>query len=198
MTAATNRLPSGSPRTLDEARDEIRFSNRGGFAFLIVHGLTWIAAAILSQVLSVTGAALVFLFQGVVAFPGSLLLENALGYRRLTSTNPFTPLVVQVAMVQAIALPASIIVYNLEPLLVPATFAATNGGHFLPYVWMHRTRIYAAVAVIAGLGPFAIAVAAGRTASFHYSGYVVGATLLVAGVLIWMRVGRELGVRARE
>lgn len=123
---------AASGMTFDEIRDEVRLSNRGGFAFLFVHGLTWLAAAGLSRVLPVEQAALVFLFQGVVAFPASLLLEQAMGYRRLSSANPLLPLVIQVAMVQGLALPASIIVFNLDPLLVPATFAATSGGHFLP------------------------------------------------------------------
>lgn len=63
-------------------------------------------------------------------------------------------------------------------------------------MWLHRTRVYGFLAAITALAPFGIALMAGRTASFHWSGVVVGAALLVAGALVWTRVGAELRARA--
>ena len=167
-------------RTTDEERTESLVANRGGFSFLFVHGWTWIAAAALSFVLPTKAGALVYLFQGFIAFPASLLLERLLGYRTLsTKENSLVGLFVLIAVAQGFALPASIVVYNLDPFYVPVVFAATNGGHFLPYSWLHRTRAYVFLALVASFGPFAILVAGGPEASFHASGLLVGVAMLI-------------------
>ena len=172
-------------RTTDAERDESLLANRGGFSFLLVHGLTWIAAGALTFVLPVKAAALIYLFQGFVAFPASLLLERFLGYRTLsTKDNSLVSLFVLIAVAQGLALPASIVAYSLDPLYVPVVFAATNGGHFLPYSWLYRTRAYIVLAVVAAFGPFALLVCTGAEASFHTAGFLVGAALLATAVVV--------------
>lgn len=173
-------------RPTDEERDEARRANRGGFSFLLVHGTTWVLAGALSFTLPVEQAALVYLFQGLVAFPLSVALERVLGFTLVpTSRNAVVELFVLIAMTQGLALPASIIILNLEPLYLPAVFAATTGGHFLPYTWLHRTRAYAVLAVVTALGPFAIVLLAGAQASFHASGFLVGGVMLATAASAW-------------
>ena len=175
-------------RTIDEVRDEARSANRGGVAFLLVHGVTWIAAAILTFVLSAEQAALVILFQGIIAFPASLLLERLLGFRFIAAKdNAIVSLFVLIAMTQGLSLPGSIIVLNLDPLYLPVAFAATNGGHFLPYMWLHRTRAYAVLAVVCALGPFVVLVVAGAMTAFHATGFLVGSVMLAITAWIWTR-----------
>jgi len=179
--------PTAGTRPTTIERLEARTANGGGFSFLLVHGITWVAAGLLTFVLARDTAALVYIFQGFVAFPASLVVERALGYRTLpTSENSLVSLFVLVAVAQGLALPASIIVYNLDPRLVPVVFAATNGGHFLPYSWLHGTKAYVGLAVVAALGPFAIVVAADAGVAFHASGFIVGAALLATAV--WVRL----------
>jgi hypothetical protein len=173
-------------RTTDAERDEARSANRGGVAFLLIHGITWTIAGILTFMLAVEEAALVYLFQGLIAFPASLLLERVLGFRFVAAKdNSIVSLFVLIAMTQGLALPASIIVLNLDPLYLPMVFAATNGGHFLPYTWLHRTRAYAVLAVTCALGPFAILVAAGAQTAFHVTGLLVGGVMLLTAAYIW-------------
>jgi hypothetical protein len=179
-------------RTADDERDEARRANRGGFAFLLVHGVTWTGAGILSFALATDQAALVYLFQGLVAFPASLLLERMLGFRLVkASDNSVVGLFVLIAMTQGLSLPAAIIVYNLDPLYLPIVFAATNGGHFLPYLWLHRTRAYGLLAVVAALGPFGIVLARDAQTAFHAAGFLVGAVMLATAAYIWWRTGEE-------
>jgi hypothetical protein len=186
MTAAMSR-------TIDDERDEARTANRGGVAFLLVHGVTWLAAALLTFVLSVEQAALVILFQGLVAFPASLLLERLLGFRFIPARdNGVVSLFVLIAMTQGLSLPGSIIVLNLDPIYLPVAFASTNGGHFLPYMWLHRTRAYAVLAVVCALGPFAILLVAGATTAFHATGFLVGGVMLATAAYIWTQ--RQRGV----
>ena len=89
-----------------------------------------------------------------------------------------------IAVAQGFALPASIVVYNLNPLYLPVVFAATNGGHFLPYSWLHRTKAYVFLALVASFGPFAILAIGGPEASFHASGLLVGAAMLISAFYV--------------
>ena len=59
-------------------------------------------------------------------------------------------------MSQALALPMLILVYSLNPRGIPLALASLGGVHFLPYAWLHRTRIYAALAVAVAVGAFVI------------------------------------------
>lgn len=167
-------------RTTDSERDESRLANHGGSAFLLVHGITWVVAAALTFILPLKIAALVYLCQGFVALPASLLVERLLGYRTLSAKeNSLVTLFVLIAAAQGLALPASIVTFTLDPRYLPVVFAATNGGHFLPYSWLYRTRAYVFLAVAAAFGPFALLVAGGADFAFHSSGFLVGVALLV-------------------
>lgn len=174
-------MTTNTRSTLDE-RDEARSGNLGGYTFLIVHGVTFGLAALASFVLELEPAALVYLFQGIVAFPLSLAIERAQGFRLLGKENSLTPLFIQVASIQIVALPAVIYVFELDPRLVPAAFAAVAGAHFLPYVWLQRTAIYGVLAVFMALAPWALLLLLDRDAAFHATGLVVGAALVLAGV----------------
>jgi hypothetical protein len=183
-------------RTTLEERDAARSSNLGGFTFLIVHGVVFFLAGLMSYVLELETAALAYLFQGVVAFPLSLALERAQGFPLLGKENSLTPLFIQVASIQIVALPAAIYVFELDPRLVPAAFAAVAGAHFLPYVWLQRTRIYGWLAGFMSLVPWALLMALGRDAAFHVTGLVVGAALVVAGLGVRAVVRRDLAMAA--
>jgi hypothetical protein len=175
-------------RTTAQERDESIAANRRGLSFPLVHGITWIVAGCLALPLAPASAALIYLFQGLIAFPASLGLERALGFRTLSARdNSLVNLFVLVAVAQGLALPASILVFNLDPLYVPVVFAATSSGHFLPYAWLYRTRAYIVLGVVAALGPFAVLAVTGPEATFWLTGFVVGIALLVtAAYLAWL------------
>ena len=180
-------------KTVDEEREQSFAANRGGFSFLLVHGLTWTAAAVLSFVLSLKLAALLYLFQGFVAFPASLIVERLLGLRTLSGRdNSLVNLFVLIAMSQGLALPASIVAYSLDPRYLPVVFAATNAGHFLAYAWLYRTKAYALLALVVAFGPFCLLVATGPDASFHSAGFLVGAALLVTAAYVFRLAGLRL------
>ena len=176
-------------RTTDFERDEARTANRGGFSFLLVHGLTSLVAAVLTFVLPVGTAALIFMFQGLVAFPLSLLLERALGYRMVSRENTLQPLFIQVASIQLLALPAVIVAYSLNPLYTPVAFAAVGGAHFLPYTWLQRTPIYGVLAVVVAVSPWLL-LGLGAAWVFHATGFILGTALLVASVAVWTTAPR--------
>jgi hypothetical protein len=56
--------------------------------------------------------------------------------------------------------------------------AVVGGGHFLPYTWLQRTRIYFALGVAISIGAFVLQ-ATLRAAAFPY-------ILLYVGVVYWI------------
>ncbi len=148
--------------SIDVLRNEVRRSSGGGFAFLIANGLGWLTAGIIGLVMGPKAGAWALLFQGGVTLPLAFGLERALGYPKLAKDNPLLPLVIQLAMTQAIALPAVILVIQLNHALLPVAFAAVVGGHFLPYAWLQRTRTYLVLAVVVGILPWAATMVIGR------------------------------------
>jgi hypothetical protein len=155
------------PHDLEQAQDEVSASSSGGAPFLIAYGLTLFITAILSFFLPINIVALVAMFQGSIALPLAFWLERRMGSGPMSSDNPLRPLSVQMAMSQILALPAIIVAYTLDPRLVPVVLAAVGGAHFLPYAWLHRTQLYAALAVAISVGAFILQLVL-RSESFPY------------------------------
>ncbi len=156
----------------NQALTDVSASSAGGAPFLIAYGLTFLITAAVSVILPRPTTALIAMFQGGVALPVAFWLERKLGSRRMASDNPLRPLSVQMAMSQALGLPALILVYSLNPAGVPLALASLGGVHFLPYAWLHRTRIYAYAAVAVSVGAFVIQVLFASRAFSYILGYV--------------------------
>jgi hypothetical protein len=175
---------------IDVARSDATRSSGSGIAFLLAYGTTLLVAGLLAFVLPVAIAALVILFQGGVALPLALVLERRLGFPPMAADNPPRALSVQILLVQVAALPAVILVYTLNPAYVPAVFAAIGGGHFLPYAWLHRTRLYIVLGVAISLGSLLLTALLG-TAAFPYVPLFWSACLWTAALLLRDDVGRR-------
>lgn len=147
---------STTSNDLQQAFTEVSASSAGGAPFLIAYGATFLVTAILSFYLPHQTAALIAMFQGGLALPLAFWLERKMGSGRMGSDNPLRSLSVQMAMSQALALPMLILVYSLNPRGIPLALASLGGVHFLPYAWLHRTRIYAVLAIAVAVGAFLI------------------------------------------
>lgn len=165
-------------RDLDRALNEVSASSAGGAPFLIAYGATFIITGILSFFIPVETAALIAMFQGSAALPVAFWLERKLGTTRMSADNPLRALSVQMAMSQMLGLPALIIVYNLNPIAVPAVLAGLGGVHFIPYAWLHRTRLYIILGAVISIGAFALLIA--------LPGGEVPITLLFVGIVYWI------------
>jgi hypothetical protein len=163
---------------LDQAFNEVSRSSAGGAPFLIAYGATFIITGILSYILPAETVALIAMFQGGVALPAAFWLERRMGQGRMATDNPLRALSAQLAMSQALALPLLIVVYNLNPRAIPIALAGLGGVHFLPYAWLHRTRLYAILAAVVALGAFGLQLILGP-AAFHVN-------LLFVGLVYWL------------
>lgn len=141
---------------IERALDDVSASSAGGAPFLIAFGFTLAVCGVLGLYLPVQTAAIIVLFQGNLALPLAFYLERRLRLRPAPKNDPFKSLAIQMAMSQIVAIPAVILAYSFHPAFVPAALAAIGGGHFLPYAWLHRTRIYVILGVAVSVGAFAL------------------------------------------
>ena len=143
--------------TVEEAVDSESRTAAVGAPWLIAFAGSVTVVAVLSFVLDVRVVALATLFQGGVALPIAFALERRMGTGTLAKDHPLWPLVMQTMFVQILALPAVILLYPDNPQLVPAGLAAVAGAHFLPYAWLHQTRVYIVLAVALSIGAWLLA-----------------------------------------
>lgn len=170
--------------TLSHAFTEVSASSAGGAPFLIAYGATFIISGILTYMLPEETAALIVMFQGGLALPVAFWLERKLGTGTMAENNPLRALSVQMAMSQALALPALIVAFDLNPRSIPVIMAGLGGVHFLPYAWLHRTRLYAALAVAVSFGAFGLQLLLGPTA-FHMILFYVGLIYWLAAPFVY-------------
>lgn len=170
---------------IDAARHEAITSSGAGFGFLFAFGLAWLGAAALSYVVPPTAAAWIYLLQGVVAVPLAFGIQKAMRFPPASKSNPLLPLALLLLFIQPVAFPVFLLVLSLSPAYVPTAFAVVVGAHFLPYQWLHKTKLYGVLAVVVSVGACAVAVLFGE-AALHYTGFYVGACLLVASVFALM------------
>jgi hypothetical protein len=175
--------------TVNEARRSASASAAAGAPWLIAYGLTLSVVAALSFVLDTRAAALATLFQGGVALPLAFALERRLGRGAMAADHPLRTLSVQLAMVQIVALPAVIMLYPDHPQLVPAALAAVGGAHFLPYVWLHETRIYLVLAIAVSVVSWVLAGVFGVDA--HRAVLVWWAACYVVAAVSLLRLARR-------
>ena len=54
-----------------------------------------------------------------------------------------------------------ILVYSLNPGGIPLALASLGGVHFLPYAWLHRSRLYIIFAAAVSVGAFLLQILLG-------------------------------------
>jgi hypothetical protein len=171
-------------------REDLRWSSKGGFAFLFANGVVWLITAALTFVLPLKTAAFLLIWQGAVALPLAFALERIFKFPVLTKGNSMLPLLIQTSLVQIVALPAVILAYVLMPAYVPAVFAAVVGAHLLPYAWLQKSRLYIVLGLMISLVSYLMAMTL-RETSFNYIGFVVGGIAIVFAFLLKASVEQQ-------
>lgn len=181
---------------LNQAFSEVSARSAGGAPFLIAYGSTFVISGILTYLLPAETAALIVLFQGGAALPLAFWLERRLGWRRMATNNPLRALSVQMAVSQALALPALIVAFQLNPRSIPVIMAGLGGVHFLPYAWLHRTKLYTALAVAISFGAFGLQLLLGPIA-FHIILFYVGVIYWLVAPLVYRRAAQLVNPEVR-
>lgn len=180
--------------TFKAALDDVTASSAGGAPFLIGYGTTFLVSAILAFFLPRETAALVVMFQGALALPAAFWLERRMGSKRMEADNPLKELSGYIAMSQGLALPALIVVYSANPGAIPVVMAGLGGVHFLPYVWLQRSKAYLSLGLTLSLGSFALQVLLGGGA-FTYILLLVSVSYWVAAFKIYQDAKKLLAAK---
>jgi hypothetical protein len=98
-------------------------------------------------------------------------------------------------MSQALALPAWIVTYSLNPGAIPVVMAATGAAHFLPYAWLHRNRAYGVLAGALSLGAFGLQLVL-KAEAFPYILLFVALAYAVAAPVVYRHAARLTGRQA--
>jgi hypothetical protein len=187
---------------IDALRRHAILASLAGCPFLLVFGLVWMVAGVLSYLVPRDVVPWIYVCIGMPAMFVAMAIERRVGYVRAAADDPLVPLTLQVLFVQIVAFPAILLVWESSPQYVPVAFAAVVGAHFLPFQWIYRTSVYTVLGVVVAVGPFALAVIFGARA-MHYTGFFVGAVLLVGAQLVraharstWIESGRPAASQA--
>jgi len=178
-------------KTIKWALDDVSASSAGGAPFLISYGLTFLIAGILSFILDEKIIALIAMFQGTVALPLAFWLERRMGRKRMEPENPLKSFSGQLAVSQALAIPALIVIFNLNPRAIPVVLGGIAGMHFLPYAWLHRSQAYVFAAIAVALGTFGLQILIG-SAAFNYNLILIAVVYWVAAVLVYRNTQKLL------
>jgi hypothetical protein len=182
---------------LNQAFDEVSASSAGGAPFLIAYGATFMITAILTFFLPRQVTALIAIFQGGVALPAAFWLERKMGSRRMSADNPLRPLSAQMAMSQALGLPLLIVMYSLNPGGIPLAMASLGGVHFLPYAWLHRTRVYAVFAFVVAIGAFILQLTLGALA-YGVILFYIAAVYWITSPLVYRHAAKMVRAAAAQ
>ena len=75
-------------------------------------------------------------------FPIGIFISKILGVNMLSSDNPLGILGGIVAAPQAFYIPVFVLVYMKIPEFLPFTIGLLAGSHFLPYMWIYKSKAY--------------------------------------------------------
>jgi Flp pilus assembly protein TadB len=145
----------GERLDLTESLNALAEQNHYGVAFLVAYGATWVLCGIAWRYLQPGRAALVTLFQGMVAAPVALALSFATG--ALGGDRPvddaITHLSILIGASQFLGLPFLIFLHARSLFtLVPYAFAAVCSMHFVLYSWLYQTPWYVLMSVAIVIG----------------------------------------------
>ncbi|WP_404328602.1 DUF7010 family protein [Mesobacillus maritimus] len=129
-------------KTLENLQSEIISESKKGYPILLSGSIVFLIFAFLPFFLPMEVVYLVWIFGLAVIFPFGLLLGKLLGVNLLSTNNPLGTLGGVVAFPQAFFIPVFIIVYKHIPQYLPFTIGLLGGSHFLPYMWIYKSKAY--------------------------------------------------------
>lgn len=142
-------------RNLEHLHSDIIIKAKKGYPILVAGAIVFLFFALLPHVLPVNIVHLIWVWGLCLIFPLGLLLGKILKVN-LMAPNPLGKLGGIVAASQAFYLPVFIIVYMHIPEYLPFTIGLLGGSHFLPYMWIYKSKGYLFLTLAICLSSFII------------------------------------------
>ena len=128
--------------SLERIQSNLIQEAKKGYPILLSGCIVFLLFTFLPFLFPIETVYLIWIFGLGVIFPFGLLLSKLLGVNILTTGNPLGTLGGIVAAPQAFYIPVFIIVYMHIPSYLPFTIGLLGGSHFLPYMWIYRSKAY--------------------------------------------------------
>ncbi|OAB41434.1 DUF7010 family protein [Paenibacillus glacialis] len=129
-------------RTLEELQTEMIVEARKGFPILLAGVIVFLIFTLLPLVFPIETVHLVWIFGLGAIFPSGIIISKMLRINLFTTNNPVGTLGGIVAAPQAFYIPVFVIVYMNIPEYLPFTIGLLAGSHFLPYMWIYKSKAY--------------------------------------------------------
>ena len=129
-------------RTLEQLQTDIILTAKKGFPILLSGAIVFLLFTFLPFVFPMKTVYLIWIFGLSVIFPFGILLSKIVNVNVLVTDNPIGTLGGIVAAPQAFFIPVFIIVYMHIPEYLPFTIGLLGGAHFLPYMWIYKSKAY--------------------------------------------------------
>ena len=129
-------------KTLGILQKEIILESKMGYPILLSGAIVFLIYTVLHFIFPIKAVYLIWIFGLSVIFPVGILIGKIVGVNLLSNANPLGTLGGIVAAPQAFYIPVFIIVYMHIPEYIPFTVGLLAGSHFLPYMWIYKSKAY--------------------------------------------------------
>ncbi len=129
-------------RTLKQLQTDIVSTSKKGFPILLAGAIVFMLFTFLPFIFPMKTVYLIWIFGLSVIFPFGILISKMVNVNILVTDNPLGTLGGIVAAPQAFFIPVFIIVYMHIPEYLPFTIGLLGGAHFLPYMWIYKSKAY--------------------------------------------------------
>ena len=129
-------------RTLDQLQTDIILTAKKGYPILIAGAIVFFLFTLMPLVIPMKVVHLVWIFGLSVIFPFGILISKFVNVNLLVTDNPIGTLGGIVAAPQAFYIPIFVLVYMHIPEYLPFTIGLLAGSHFLPYMWIYKSKAY--------------------------------------------------------
>lgn len=143
-------------KTLVELHSDIITEAKKGYPILLSGAIVFFIFTFLPLFLPMKTIYLIWIFGLGAIFPFGILLSKLLGVNILSTDNSLGVLGGIVAAPQAFFIPVFILVYMHIPEYLPYTIGLLGGSHFLPYMWIYKSKAYLFVTLSVCLSSFVI------------------------------------------
>jgi hypothetical protein len=129
-------------KTIEQVQVDIILKTRKGYPLLLSGAMIFLVFTFLPLFIPRETVYLIWIFGLGAIFPFGILLSKILKIELFATDNPLANLGGIVAAPQAFYIPVFIIVYMHIPEYLPFTIGLLAGSHFLPYMWIYKSKAY--------------------------------------------------------
>ncbi|WNS79508.1 hypothetical protein RRU94_18440 [Domibacillus sp. DTU_2020_1001157_1_SI_ALB_TIR_016] len=129
-------------KTLEQFQTDMILAAKKGFPILLSGSIIFLLFTFLPFVLPLKPVCLIWILGMSAIFPFGLVLCKMMNVHLLSTDNPLSVLGGMIAAAQAFFIPVFILVYRHMPEYLPFTIGLLGGSHFLPYMWIYRSKAY--------------------------------------------------------